>query len=86
MGHVGRDVGDAPVVGFSPRKGDMSIYLLGANGFDEVRKLLPKLGRHRMGKVCLYVKRLSDIDLSVLEEMVTKSVAETRRRYPTTSR
>ena len=78
--------GDAPVVGFSPRKGDMSIYLLGADGFDEVRKLLPKLGRHRMGKVCLYVKRLSDIDLSVLEEMVTKSVAETRRRYPTTSR
>ena len=75
--------GDAPVVGFSSRKGDISIYLLGGDGYGDVRKLLPSLGKHRMGKVCLYVKRLSDVDLSVLEAMVAASAAETRRRYPT---
>ena len=74
--------GDMAIVGFSSRKGELSLYLLGINGYEDARTLLAKLGKHRMGKSCLYVKRLSDIDLTVLEEMVSRSVAETRRRYP----
>jgi hypothetical protein len=76
--------GDMCIVGFADRKADIALYVLGGDGYEEVRKLLPKLGRHRAGKACLYVKRLADIDMSVLEAMVTASVAETRRRYPAT--
>lgn len=71
--------GDAPVVGFSPRKNEFSIYL-GCE--DETRReLLTRLGKHRMGKGCLYVKKLADIDLGVLEKLIAGSVAEIKRRY-----
>lgn len=71
--------GDAPVTGFSPRKGDISIYLTASDEHQEA--LLAKLGRHKMGKACLYVRKLSDIDLDVLERLIAGSVAEIRRRY-----
>ena len=74
--------GDMCIVGFADRKAEIALYLIGANGYEEVRKLLPKLGKYRTGKSCLYVKRLSDIDMEVLEAMVAASVAETRRRHP----
>lgn len=71
--------GDWAVTGFSPRKGDISIYLTaGGAGQDD---LLSRLGRHRMGKACLYVRRLADIDLAVLEQLVAGSVAEVRKRH-----
>ena len=74
--------GDAPLVGFSPRKADWSIYLLAGAEGSEQAALMQRLGKHKMGKACLSVKRLTDIDLGVLEELVRGSVAEMRRRYP----
>lgn len=71
--------GDWAVAGFSPRKGDISIYLT-AEGQHQ-QELLAKLGRHRMGKACLYVRKLADVDLAVLEQLIRDSVAEVKRRY-----
>lgn len=72
--------GDSCLVGFSSRKGDISVYLAGSfPGHDE---LLSRLGKHRMGKACLYIRQLSDVDLDVLEQLVAASVAEVKRRYP----
>lgn len=74
--------GDAAVVGFSSRKGDITIYLDGFDG-DETKSLLSKLGKHKTGKVCLYIKHLNDVDRYVLEKLIIRSVAETRKRCPT---
>ena len=70
-----------PVAAFSPRKRDLTMYVL--NGFDGEAEMLRQLGPHTTGKVCLYVKSLSDVDLGVLEKIVTASVAHVRKRYPT---
>lgn len=75
--------GDACVVGFSPRKGDISIYLMAGYEDPETRDLLSRLGRHKTGKACLYIRRLADVQVPVLEELVVRSVEEIRRRYPT---
>jgi hypothetical protein len=81
---TGRE-GDALLVGFSPRAKEFSIYLMGCY-FPETEKrtaaYLKKLGKHRMGKACLYVKRLADIDVGVLEDMTEMSVAALRSHYP----
>ncbi len=70
--------GDCPVTGFSSRKGNISIYLF--SGYEEKnKKLLARLGKHKTAKACLYIKRLSDIQLPVLELLVAQSVAETTR-------
>lgn len=71
--------GDWALTGFSPRKKDTSVYLM-ASGPDQAG-LLDQLGRHKMGKSCLYIRKLSDIDLGVLEKLITGSVNEVRRRY-----
>ena len=71
--------GDACVTGFSSRKGDISVYLSASGAQQE--QLLAKLGRHKMGKACLSIRRLSEIDLKVLEQLIADSVAEVRRRY-----
>jgi len=72
--------GDGCLTGFASRKGDISIYIM--CGFDGHEVLLAKLGKHKMGKVCLYVRRMSDIDLLLLQQLVERSVAEVRHRYP----
>jgi hypothetical protein len=72
--------GDAPPVGFSPRTKELVIYLA-ADAADR-DALLARLGKHRTGKSCLYVKRLDEIDLKVLEVLVAASVAAVRERYP----
>ena len=72
--------GDAARIGFSPRAKELVFYLLG--GFPHQQALLDQLGKHRTGKCCLYVKRLADIDESVLEELVAESLADMRVRYP----
>ena len=66
--------------GFAARKGEISVYLV-AEGARQAA-LLARLGRHRMGKACLSIKRLADVDAAVLEQLVAGSVAEVRRRYP----
>ncbi|MBK5108165.1 MAG: DUF1801 domain-containing protein [Anaerolineales bacterium] len=61
------------LTGFSPRVQNLTLYIM--DGFDEYDALLGKLGKHSTGKSCLYVKRLENIDLDILREMVEKSVA-----------
>lgn len=72
--------GDCCLLGFASRKADLTIYLV--PGLGKTEALLAKLGRHRMAKACLYVKRLADIDLGVLEKLLRHSATETRKRYP----
>lgn len=72
--------GDACLAGFSFRKPEIVVYI--AEGFESRDELLQQIGRHRTGKVCLYIKRLSDINVGVLEKLVKASVAEMRKRYP----
>ena len=69
---------DWPIAAFSPRKNDLTIYLMDV--FERRPGLLKKLGKHRTGKVCLYVKRLSDVDLKVLKELVTASIRYQREK------
>lgn len=71
--------GDWPLTGFSPRKQNLTIYIM--PGFGEFGDLLPQLGKYKTSVSCLYVKRLADIRLPVLEELAARSVAEMRRRY-----
>jgi Domain of unknown function (DU1801) len=70
---------DWPIAGFSPRKKDLTIYLMGV--FDRHPELMKKLGRYRTGKVCLYIKRLADVDRKVLKEMVVASMRYTREKH-----
>jgi Domain of unknown function (DU1801) len=72
--------GDMPVIAFSPRKA--AIVLYGLIGISGAEALLAKLGKHTTGKGCLYIKKLSDVDLRVLETMVVKSLAAKHARHP----
>lgn len=65
--------GDMPIIGFSPRKREFAIYIM--SGFEQLQAQLTKLGKHKTGKSCLYIKRLSDIQINVLEELMKESVA-----------
>ena len=71
--------GDWPVVGFSPRKQNLVIYIM--PGFSDYGELLGGLGKFRTGKSCLYINKLDDVDLALLKELVRESVAEMKRRY-----
>jgi Domain of unknown function (DU1801) len=71
--------GDWMLAGFSPRKSSISLYLMA--GFDRLGDELAQLGKHKVGKGCLYVKRLSDIDEKVLKKMVKKSISIMKKRY-----
>lgn len=64
--------GDAPLTGFSPRKGNISVYIM--PGFAEYEDLISKLGKHKAGKACLYIKRLEDVNVKVLQQLIEKSV------------
>jgi hypothetical protein len=72
--------GEAPLAGFAIRGRELVVYLFAED--DGQKTLLAKLGKHKMGKSCLYFKRLADLDTAVLERLVAGSVAEVRRRYP----
>ena len=72
--------GDSCIAGFSPRKAAISIYLA---EFPARDALLAKLGRHKMGKACLYVKKLDDIDMDVLKQLVETSITYVKKQYPT---
>ncbi|MES2473002.1 MAG: DUF1801 domain-containing protein [Pseudomonadota bacterium] len=66
--------GDMPVIGFSPRKPALVLYLTPFKGSDA---LLKKLGPHTSGKACLYVKTLADVDAKILKQLIEKSAAAT---------
>lgn len=70
---------DWMLVGFSPRKAATVLYL-SMSGDATCARLLPKLGKHKTGKGCLYVNRLGDVDLAVLKELVEHSVREARKK------
>jgi len=64
--------GDFFLAGFSPRKQNLTLYI--HSGFDEYGSLLERLGKYKTGKSCLYIKKLDDVDMKVLQEIVKKSV------------
>lgn len=72
--------GDAPLLGFSPRKAAISLYVF--TGLEEHQHLLDKLGKFKMGKACIYVKKLSDIDLEELKKLMQASIKFLNEKYP----
>jgi len=66
--------------GFSPRAQSLTLYIM--SGFREYAGLMKKLGKHTTGKSCLYIKRLDDIDLTILEELIERSVRHVERSSP----
>ena len=71
--------GDSALAAFAARGRELVVYIAGFEGRDV---LLAKLGEHKTGKVCVYIRRLANVDLKVLEKLVARSVADTKRRYP----
>lgn len=72
--------GEACLTGFAVRGRELVVYLVASGPHQD--QLLPRLGKHKLGKACLYFKRLADLDLAILEQLVLESVAEVRRRHP----
>ncbi len=68
---AGGKVGEICSVGFSSRKGDISVY--GVTRGEGAEQLLAKLGKHKLGKGCLYINRLADVDIKVLEKLVVQA-------------
>ena len=64
--------GDWPIIGFSPRKNDLTLYL--SSDYEGHAGLMARLGKHKASKACLYLKRLSDIDVSVLDSLIHRTV------------
>jgi hypothetical protein len=62
------------LVGFSPRKQDLTLYIMG--GLERYPSLMKKLGKHKTGKSCLYIKKLEDVDLPTLKQLIKQSVAD----------
>ena len=73
--------GDFLMTGFSPRKGSLVFYIM--PGYSKMGDSLARLGKHRIGKSCLYVNKLADIDLDVLEEIIVAGIKDVRERYAT---
>ena len=71
--------GDWMMVGFSPRKQNLTLYIM--PGFEQYDKLLNRLGKHKLGKSCLYIKKLEDVDQNVLRELVKQSVEYMKKEY-----
>lgn len=69
--------GEWPLVGFSPRKNDLTLYLM--SGFLRYPELLGKLGKHKTGKGCLYIKKLEDVDESTLKSLIKQAVADIKQ-------
>jgi hypothetical protein len=72
--------GDMPLAAFSPRSTAIVFYF--SEEFENKEELLQRLGKHKTGKVCVYIKRIDDIDVSVLKKMISNSVKHTKSRYP----
>ncbi|MEM1174104.1 MAG: DUF1801 domain-containing protein [Pseudomonadota bacterium] len=73
--------GDWMITGYSPRKQAITLYIM--PGFSQFDALMKKLGKHKTGKSCLYINKLADVDETVLETLITKSVEHMRKTYPT---
>lgn len=73
--------GDFMLTGFSPRKANLVLYVM--PGYDDLGDQLTRLGKHKLGKSCLYVNKLADVDLEILEQIVADGVATMRQTYET---
>lgn len=71
--------GDIMIVGFAPRKGQISLYL--TCDIQQMAPLLAKLGKHKTGKGCLYIKRLADVDVDVLKQMIERGIEEVENSH-----
>jgi len=71
--------GEAPILGFSPRKAAISLYVY--SGGAEQDSLLTQLGKFKMGKACIYVKKLSDINLEILQKLMASSIDFISKKY-----
>ena len=74
--------GDSPATGFSPRKANLVVYIM--PGYAEFAPLLADLGKHRLGKSCLYITRLADIDEAVLRRLIRAGLDDLAQLYPVT--
>jgi hypothetical protein len=72
--------GNACRLGFSPRKAELVLYVL--NGSPEQEAQLARLGKHKTGKACLYIRKLADVDMAALEEIIRGALASMDARYP----
>lgn len=72
--------GDAPLAGFSPRKEAIVLYF--SSSYEKREELLEKLGKHKSSKACVYIKKMEDIDIEILKEMITRSVRHVKSIYP----
>ena len=75
--------GEFMLTGFSPRKQNLTLYVMPGYRFGEMQEKLSRLGKHKLGKSCLYINKLADVDMDVLEEIVTEGVAHMRETYET---
>jgi hypothetical protein len=75
--------GDAPLVGFSPRKAKVSLYF--APGETKRVELLKNFGKYTTGKACVYINKIADIEITVLKELITLSVQFLQKKYPNSS-
>lgn len=72
--------GDWPRTGFSPRKQNLTIYIM--LGFEKYKDIMKNLGSYKTARSCLYIKRISDIDMSILKKLIKKSFLDMKRKYP----
>jgi len=72
--------GDAPLAGFSPRKTALTLYL--SPEFDSKQLLLEKFGKHKTGKGCIYIQKIADINVDILNQMIKSSVRFLQQTYP----
>lgn len=73
--------GDMLMTGFSPRKANLVLYIM--PGYGQFDDIMARLGKHKTGKACLYINKLEDVDMAVLEELIGISVAWIRNKYGT---
>lgn len=72
--------GDSLATGFSPRKANLVIYIV--PGYAEFGPILERLGKHKLGKSCLYINKLDDVDIGVLEELIRAGLDDLGKRWP----
>ena len=75
--------GESMLTGFSPRKSAMTLYIMPGYRFGDMRDKLARLGKHKVGKSCLYINKLADVDMEVLREIVEDGLAYMRKNYET---
>ena len=71
--------GDWFLTGFSPRKQNLTIYI--TPGFDKYESLMKQLGKHKTSKGCLYIKKLEDVDMKVLKQLIKQSYQDMKKKY-----